>query len=104
MAVNLTNPVLNTSERIQGEQNFLLDGTYDEAKSTQSFQDALMEWRSGDIPVSSKQCITYSSEGMHLCTYNSIGCTWYVHCFVCIVLQLFMCFLCIVIVLFIRGV
>lgn len=53
-----------TVERI-GEDGSLLDGTYNEASSAQSFQDAWTEWHSGNTAVSYKQCNT-SSEGMCL--------------------------------------
>ena len=46
--------VLHTTERISGQRS-LLDGTYDEAFSAESFQEALTEWRSGNKV---KQCNT----------------------------------------------
>ena len=67
--------VLPSNDSEDAMQKSLLDGTYDEALSAQSFQDALAEWRNGCRAVSiSKQCCT-SSEGV--CFIYFIG----VHCF-----------------------
>lgn len=54
---------LSPSKDKTSESQSLLDGTYDEASSAKSFQEALAEWRNGKDSVSSKSCNTHHIKG-----------------------------------------